>query len=119
MQPLNNEEMTLAHRLMAMGIGGVSSVFALFMSEPKTRREAIIRFIAGCVVAFAFTGITLQLLHISINTDSVLATGLVWGSVGWWTLGGIVKWGQEGGPLAFLARLVQGNKDKSNGEDKP
>lgn len=108
------EDMTIIHRLMAMGIGGVSSLFALFKSPPKTRQEAVVRFSAGCVVAFAGTGITLQLLRISINTDSVLATGLVLGSVGWSIIGGLVSWGDSGGAMGYLARLVQGRIENQN-----
>jgi len=101
------EDMTYIHRMMAMGIGGISSTFALFKSPPKTRQEAVVRFLAGCFVAFGLTGIVLQLLHIPVNTDSVLATGLVLGSVGWSIIGGLVVWGDAGGPLGYLARLVQ------------
>lgn len=105
------EDMTLVHTLMAMSIGGVASTFALFKSPPKTKQEAIVRFLAGCVVAFAGTGLTLQLLHVNVNTDSVLATGLVLGSVGWSVIGGLVTWGESGGPLQWLARKVQGNSN--------
>jgi hypothetical protein len=100
--------MTWAHRLMAMVIGGVASLFALHFSKPESSREALIRFSAGCVVAFSFTGTILSAMHVSITTDTVLAAGLVWGSIGWWVLGGLVAWGKAGGPLAYLAQLVQG-----------
>jgi len=108
-----SEDMTLVHRLMAMSIGGVASTFALFKTPPKTRQEAVVRFMAGCFVAFSLTGLTLQLCHIPVNTDSVLATGLVLGSVGWSIIGGLVEWGNAGGPLGYLARLVQGRLDKN------
>lgn len=113
MQVDHEDGMTWVFRLMAMGVGGVSSLFALFISPPETHREGMIRFAAGCVVAFACTGMTLQLLHITVNTDTVLAGGLVWGSIGWFVLGGLVTWGKSGGPLSYLARLVQGQQDKN------
>lgn len=112
MQVDHEDGMTWVFRLMAMGVGGVSSLFALFISPPETHREGMIRFAAGCVVAFACTGTTLHLLRISVNTDTVLAGGLVWGSIGWFVLGGLVTWGKSGGALSYLARLVQGGQDK-------
>lgn len=118
MQIQQPEDMTLIHRLMAMGIGGVSSTFALFKSPPKTRQEAVVRFMAGCFVAFSMTGVVLQLCHMPVTTDSVLATGLVLGSVGWSIIGGLVAWGDDGGPLGYLAKLVQGRIDKNNNVPK-
>lgn len=111
---VNNEEMNWAYRFMAMAVGGVSSLFALFFSPPETHREAMIRFAAGCVVAFTMTGTFLGLMRISVNTDSVLAAGLIWGSIGWFVLGGLVQFGKSGGALAYLAKLVQGHLPKTN-----
>ena len=102
--------MTWAHRFMAMGIGGVSSMFALASTPPKTHQEGIIRFTAGCITAFCFTGTFLSLFRIDITTDSVLAAGLVWGSIGWSVLGGMIAWGQSGGPFEYLAKLIQGRQ---------
>ncbi len=108
------EGMTWQHRIMAMIVGGVASLFALHFSKPKSHQEALIRFCAGCVVAFTMTGTMLTVFHFPINIDSVLAAALVWGSVGWWVLGGLVAWGQNGGPLAYLAQLVQGRVQNIN-----
>ncbi len=110
--PLNAEgEMTWQYRLMAMAVGGISSLFALHFSKPKSHQEALVRFGAGCMVAFTMTGTVLSLMHVTISIDTVMAAGLVWGSVGWALLGGIVAWGDAGGPLKWLARLVQGDKN--------
>ena len=110
-QPVAPEEMTWQYRLMAMAVGGVASLFALHFSKPKSHQEAMVRFAAGCVVAFTMTGPILYFCHLPINIDSVLAAALVWGSVGWWVLGGLVAWGQSGGPLSYLAQFVQGKQN--------
>lgn len=110
-------EMTFGHRLMAMGIGGVAALFAISYAPPDSYREGAFRFGAGCLFAFSCTGTTLGTLHMTVGTDNVLMIGLVWGTIGWSVLGGLVQWGKDGGPMKYLARLVQGQiKNDKSGE---
>lgn len=110
--PINADgQMTWEYRLMAMAVGGISSLFALHMSKPKSHQEAMVRFSAGCVTAFTMTGTVLSLCRFEITIDTVMAAGLVWGSVGWSVLGGIIAWGERGGPLAWLAQVLQGRQN--------
>ncbi len=110
--PVNADgEMSWEFRLIAMAVGGISSLFALHFSKPNSHKEALYRFAAGCVVAFCMTGTVLSLMHFTISIDTVMAAGLMWGAVGWSVLGGLVAWGNRGGPLAWLAQLVQGKQN--------
>lgn len=113
-------EMDYTHRFMAMGVGGIAALFALFFSPPKTNREAMIRFAAGCVVAFTCTGHTLNWLHMAVTPDSVMMIALIWGSISWSILGGMVRWGESGGAFSTLAKVVQGvlKQAKPVGDDE-
>lgn len=95
-------------RLMAMGVGGVASLFALWFSPPESNREGMIRFAAGCVVAFTCTGSVMHWLALPITPDSVMMVALVWGSIAWSFLGYMVAAGKHGGIFESLARIVQG-----------
>lgn len=95
-------------RLMAMAIGGVASLFALWFSPPSSNREGMIRFAAGCVVAFTCTGSVMHWLALPITPDSVMMVALVWGSIAWSFLGYMVAAGKNGGIFESLARFVQG-----------
>lgn len=101
-------EMDYRHRFMAMGVGGIAALFALFFSPPKNNREAMIRFAAGCVVSFTCTGHTLEWFRIAVTPDSVMMIALIWGSISWSILGGLVRWGESGGAFSTLSRIVQG-----------
>lgn len=103
-----DEAMSYSHRLLAMGIGSIASLFAIGYRPPATYREAGIRMLAGCICAFAGTGFALRISGVQVNTDSVLATGLILGSMGWGILGTFVTLSESGIFSSVIKHWIQG-----------
>lgn len=106
--PQIDEVMTYSHRLLAMAIGSVSSLCAIGYKLPSTVREASIRFLAGSVCAFSGTGFAITYIGLKVNTDTVLAVGLILGSIGWGILGALITLSENGYITTAIKHWVQG-----------
>lgn len=84
-------DMTLGTQLMGAVVGGLSAMFAVGVTPPASRREAMVRVAFGVFVIYASTGWALEKMNTPCTVNNVLMYALVIGSLGWFLFTAAVK----------------------------